>query len=87
MFYSEDEAAPGDELQRNPQARPRPRPHPGGDRHRGMLQRPGWVKTEVETFRALHPDRPIIPISIDGALTDPVSFPPSAAIPVATPSA
>ena len=37
---------------------------------RGTLERPGWVRKEVETFRALHPTRPIIPISIAGALSD-----------------
>lgn len=75
VFYSEDEAAPGDELNetlKRALARARILVVIA---NKGMLQRPGWVKTEVETFRALHPDRPIIPISIDGALTDPEIVP------------
>lgn len=71
VFYSEDEAAPGDELTdtlKGALARSRILVIIA---NKGMLERPGWVKTEVETFRKLHPERPIIPISIDGALTDP----------------
>lgn len=39
--------------------------------NRGTLRDPRWVRTEVEEFRKRHPSRPVIPISIDGALGDP----------------
>lgn len=71
VFYSEDEAAPGDELTdtlRNALRRSRILVVIANP---GTLLQPGWVKTEVESFRALHPGRPIIPISIDGALNNP----------------
>ena len=38
--------------------------------NRGTLEAPRWVRTEVEAFRKHHPRRPIIPISIGGALQD-----------------
>ncbi|WP_374246520.1 TIR domain-containing protein, partial [Zoogloea sp.] len=71
VFYSEDEAAPGDELTDTLRQALRRARILVVIANKGMLMRPGWVKTEVETFRALHPGRPIIPISIDGALGDP----------------
>lgn len=39
--------------------------------NRGTLAEPRWVRVEVETFRRLHPHRPVIPVSIGGALVDP----------------
>ena len=39
--------------------------------NRGTLETPRWVRVEVEEFRKAHPGRPVIPISIDGALEDP----------------
>src|SRR5436189_5952217 len=39
--------------------------------NRGTLQEPRWVRTEVEEFRRAHPDRPVIAVNVDGALTDP----------------
>jgi WD40 repeat protein len=39
--------------------------------NRGTLAEPRWVRVEVETFRRMHPDRPVIPVSIGGALVDP----------------
>jgi len=71
VFYSEDEAAPGGELDstlRNALARARILVVIA---NRGTLADPRWVRREVEEFRALHPGRPIIPISLDGALQDP----------------
>jgi len=68
VFFSEDEAPVGDQLD-NTLVR-------GLRRARalvvianiGTLRDPRWVKTEVETFRQLHPGRPVIPINIDSAL-------------------
>jgi WD40 repeat protein len=37
----------------------------------GTLADPRWVRTEVEEFRRKHPQRPIIPVNIGGALQDP----------------
>src|SRR6516162_4731042 len=71
VFFSEDEAAPGEQLDSTL------RKALLGSRtlvviaNRGTLEEPRWVRTEVETFRSHHPDRPIIPISIAGALQDP----------------
>lgn len=36
----------------------------------GTLRDPRWVRTEVEEFRRLHPGRPVVPISIGGALSE-----------------
>lgn len=33
-----------------------------------VLKYPRWIQTEVEQFRKCHPQRPIIPISLDGCL-------------------
>ncbi len=71
VFYSEDEAAPGEQLDSTL------RRALLGSRalvvvaNRGTLGAPRWVRQEVEIFRAERPDRPIVPISIDGALLDP----------------
>jgi hypothetical protein len=71
VFYSEEEASPGEQLD----GALRKALH--GSRalvviaHRGTLTAPRWVRTEVESFRSLTPERPIVPISIGGALQDP----------------
>lgn len=39
--------------------------------NRGTLAEPGWVRTEVETYRAARPGSAVVPISVDGALQDP----------------
>lgn len=39
--------------------------------NRGTLAEPRWVRAEVEAFRAQDARRPVIPISIGGALGDP----------------
>jgi len=70
VFYSEEEAAPGEQLDSTLSRALR------GSRalvviaNRGTLAAPRWVRTEVETFRGLKPARPIVPISIGGALQD-----------------
>jgi WD40 repeat protein len=38
--------------------------------NRGTLQDPRWVRKEVEEYRHRHPDRPVIPINVGGALQD-----------------
>jgi WD40 repeat protein len=72
VFFSEDDATPGEVLDAA-------LVH-GLNRskalvvvaNRGTLSQPRWVRTEVEVFRRRHPTRPVIPISVDGALADPV---------------
>lgn len=70
VFFSEDEAPPGSPLS-NTLRRALLR-----SRllvvliNRGTLERPGWVQTEVETFRAQRAGRPVIPLSLDDSLRD-----------------
>jgi WD40 repeat protein len=71
VYFSEDEAPPGEHLDHALRRALR------GSRilviiaNRGTLAEPRWVRTEVESFRSLKPERPIIPINIGGALHDP----------------
>ena len=70
VFFSEDEASPGERLDSTLlKALLRSRTLVV-IANRGTLEEPRWVRTEVEEFRSRHPDRPIIPISVDGALQD-----------------
>jgi TIR domain len=70
VFFSEDEAAPGEQLNSTLlKALYRSRILVVVA-NRDTLQAPRWIRQEVETFRRRHPDRPIIPISIGGALQD-----------------
>jgi len=70
VFFSEDEASPGEQLDSTLlKALLRSRALVV-IANRGTLEEPRWVRTEVEQFRSRHPDRPIIPISIAGALQD-----------------
>src|SRR5664279_120656 len=70
VFFSEDEAAPGEQLDSTLlKALLRSRTLVV-IANRGTLEEPRWVRTEVETFRSHHADRPIIPISVEGALRD-----------------
>jgi hypothetical protein len=39
--------------------------------NRDTLLEPRWVRKEVEEFRKHHPNRPVIPINVGGALQDP----------------
>lgn len=70
VFFSEDEAPPGEPLSDTLR---RALLH---SRllvvivNRGTLERPGWIRTEVETFRASCPGRPVIPICLDASLGD-----------------
>lgn len=71
VFFSEDEAPAGGEL--DPVLKTALR------RSRvlvvlvnpAILREPRWVRTEVETFRALNPGRPIVPINLGQALEHP----------------
>jgi hypothetical protein len=70
VFFSEDEAAPGEQLDSillNALHRSRTLVLIA---NRDMPQEPRWVRQEVEAFRSRHSDRPIIPISVGGALQD-----------------
>lgn len=75
VFFSEEEAAPGatlDDTLRRALHRARCLVVVA---NRGTLADPRWVRLEVEEFRRRHPERPVIPISIDGALQDPALGP------------
>jgi WD40 repeat protein len=72
VFFSEDEAPPGDQLDstlRNALLRSKTL---AVIANRGTLQEPRWVQKEVEEFRKYHPDRPVITINVGGALQDPM---------------
>src|SRR6516165_12477480 len=70
VFFSEDEAAPGEQLDTTLlKALYRSRILVV-IANRGTLEAPRWVRQEVEAFRGRHADRPIIPISVAGALQD-----------------
>jgi hypothetical protein len=71
VFYSEDEAAPGEDLDDTLREALRHSRILVVIANRGTLETPRWVRVEVEEFRKAHPGRPVIPISIDGALEDP----------------
>ena len=67
VFFSEDEAAPGDQLDgtlRRALHRSRALIVIA---NRGTLKDPRWVRTEVEEFTSRHPDRPAILINVGGA--------------------
>ncbi len=71
MFFSEDEAPPGAQLDgtlRRALLRSRTLVVIA---NRGTLQDPRWVRKEVEEFRAHRSHRPVIPINVGGALQDP----------------
>lgn len=71
VFFSEDEAPAGEQLDEaltRALARSRVLVVVA---NRGTLEDPRWVRAEVEEFRRRHPGRPIVPISIGGALQDP----------------
>src|SRR5271169_3078892 len=70
VFFSEEEAAPGEQLDSTLlKALHRSRALVV-IANRGTLEEPRWVRKEVQAFRGRHADRPIIPINIDGALQD-----------------
>ena len=70
VFFSEDEASPGEQLDSTLlKALLRSRTLVV-IANRGTLEEPRWVRQEVEQFRSRHPDRPIIPINVAGAVQD-----------------
>lgn len=71
VFFSEDEAPPGEPLTPTLRAALLRARVLVVVANRGTLAEPRWVRAEVEEFRARHPGRPVIPISVGGALQDP----------------
>ena len=70
VFFSEDEAPPGEELDGSLRAALHRSKTLVVIANRGTLQEPRWVRTEVEAFRKRHPTRPVVAISVGGALQD-----------------
>ena len=70
VFFSEDEAPPGEQLDRTLRTALLRSKTLVVIANRATLLEPRWVRKEVEEFRAHHPDRPVIPINIGGALQD-----------------
>jgi WD40 repeat protein len=71
VFFSEDEAPPGEQLDSTLREALLRSKTLVVIANRGTLKHPRWVRTEVEEFRQHHPDRPVIPINVGGALQDP----------------
>jgi WD40 repeat protein len=71
VFFSEDEAPPGDQLDSTLRRALLRSKALVVIANRGTLAEPRWVRREVEEFCGRHPSRPVIPISVDGALLDP----------------
>ena len=71
VFFSEDEAPPGEQLDSTLLRALHRSRLLVVIANRGTLAEPRWVRKEVEEFRRRHPDRPVIPISVGGALLDP----------------
>ena len=70
VFFSEDEAPPGEQLDSTLRAALLHSKTLVVIANRGTLQEPRWVREEVEEFRQRHPDRPVISINVGGALQD-----------------
>jgi len=70
VFFSEDEASPGEKLDSTLLTALHRSRILVVIANRSTLEEPRWVRQEVEEFRRRHPDRPIIPISVDGAVQD-----------------
>jgi tetratricopeptide (TPR) repeat protein len=71
VFFSEDEAAPGEQLDKTLVAALRHSRTLVVILNRDTIENPRWVRKEVEEFTRFHPFRPVIPISIGGAIQDP----------------
>ena len=71
VFFSEEEAPPGEHLDSALRKALRRSKTLVVIANRGTLEDPRWVRKEVEEYRKQHPDRPVIPINIGGALQDP----------------
>jgi hypothetical protein len=72
VFFSEDVAAPGEQLDSTLLKALLSSQTLVVVANRATMQEPRWVRTEVETFRSRRADRPIIPINVGGALQDPI---------------
>jgi WD40 repeat protein len=70
VFFSEDEASPGEPLTPTLRAALHRSRVLVVVANRETLAQPRWVRTEVEEFRVRRPGRPVIPISVGGALED-----------------
>jgi WD40 repeat protein len=70
VFFSEQEAPAGAELEGTLLTALRRSRTLVVIANRGTLREPRWVRQEVEVFRRDCPGRPVVPISIDGALQD-----------------
>jgi tetratricopeptide (TPR) repeat protein len=71
VFFSEDEAPPGEQLDKTLIAALRHSKTLVVIANRDTIENPRWVRKEVEEFTKFHPSRPIIPISVGGAIQDP----------------
>ncbi|MGC2166963.1 MAG: toll/interleukin-1 receptor domain-containing protein, partial [Gallionella sp.] len=71
VFFSEDEAPPGEQLDSTLRTALDKSKTLVVIVNRATLERPGWVQKEVEEFKQRHPNSPVIPISMGGALQDP----------------
>ena len=70
VFFSEDEAPPGEVLDSSLRGALRRSKTLVVIANRGTLLDPRWVRKEVEAFRERHPTRPIVTVSVGGALQD-----------------
>jgi tetratricopeptide (TPR) repeat protein len=70
VFFSEDEAPPGEQLDSTLLGALRRSRTLVVIANRDTLEDPRWVRKEVEEFRRFHPSRPVIPISVGGAIQD-----------------
>ena len=70
VFFSEDEAPPGEQLDSTLRKALLSSKILVVIANRGTLQEPRWVRDEVEEYRKERPDRPVIPVNVDGALQD-----------------
>jgi WD40 repeat protein len=71
VFFSEEEMPPGEQLDVALQRALLRSKALVVIANRDTLQEPRWVRKEVEEYRQRHPDRPVIPINVGGALQDP----------------
>src|SRR5262245_49024362 len=67
VFFSEDEAPPGEQLDSSLRAALYRSKTLVVIANRATLADPRWVRVEVEEFRTRHPARPIVAISVGGA--------------------
>lgn len=70
VFFSEDEAPPGEQLDRSLRAALHRSKTLVVIANRATLATPRWVRKEVEEFRRRHPNRPVVSISVGGAVED-----------------